>query len=86
MPGGNATVWLSAIAVLITFSTLLSSALFRVGHLSARVEALEQWRGSLRNDMHEISDKITGMLTELRELRTLIEERTERRSEPRRIA
>ena len=75
----NPAVWLSAAAVLITFSTLLGSALFRIGHLSARVEALEVWRANLRNDMHEISDKMTELVTELRELRTLVEERTERR-------
>ena len=78
--------WIAAVGILITFSTLLGSALFRIGHLSARVEALETWRGHLRADMHEISDKMGRLISEMSALRTLVDERTERRAEPRKAS
>jgi hypothetical protein len=53
--------------------------LFRVGHLSARVEALEAWRINMRQDLHEISDKLEFMSNQMLGLQTLIEERTEKR-------
>jgi hypothetical protein len=73
------SVWFSGIALLLTFTLLLSQALFRVGHLSARVEALEAWRINMRQDLHEISDKLEFMSNQMLGLQTLIEERTEKR-------
>jgi uncharacterized protein (UPF0335 family) len=49
--------------------------------LAARVEELERWRNNMRQDMHEISDKLEGMGEELKHLVTLIEERTDRRQQ-----
>lgn len=46
---------------------------------SARLLALETWRGNVRNDLHEISDKLEDISGGLSSLKTLVEERTERR-------
>jgi hypothetical protein len=70
-------------SVLITFSIFLSTVIFRMGHLSARVEELEKWRANMRNDMHEISDQMAEIVRQMGELHTLITERTERRALPR---
>jgi hypothetical protein len=73
------SVWIAGISLLITFSIFLSHVIYRTGHIAARVEALERWRGSVRTDMHEISEKLEVISVEMRGLRTLIEERTDRR-------
>lgn len=78
------SIWIAGIAVLITFSTFLANVIFRSGHvtgaLETRVSALEAWRGTIRFDMHEISDKMEALVVEMKALHTLIEERTERRA------
>lgn len=71
------------IGILLTCTTLLSTVVFRAGQLSQRVVELERWRGTIRQDMHEISDSMLAMATELKRLSTLLEERTERRTEVR---
>jgi hypothetical protein len=68
----------AAIGVILTFSIFLANVIYRVGHLSARVEEIERWRLTIRQDMHEISDILTNMTVEMRRLSTLIEERTGR--------
>ncbi len=73
----------TGIGVLLTFSIFLANVIYRTGHLSARVEELERWRLTMRADMHEISDYISEMTTELKRLSTLIEERTNRRAHER---
>lgn len=73
----------AALGALLSFSVFLATVIFRMGHLAARVDALEKWRWTMREDMHEISDILTNMKTELERLTTLIEERTERRKEVR---
>jgi hypothetical protein len=60
-------------------------AAFKIGALSARVVSLETWRTGMRNDMHEVSDKLTDVVTKLEGLKTLVEERTERRTEKREL-
>jgi len=67
------------IGVLLTFSIFLANVIYRTGHLAARVEELERWRVNVRTDLHEVSEILTGMTTELKRLATLIEERTDRR-------
>lgn len=76
---GNIAIWFAGISLLLTFTVLLGQALYRTGHLSARVEELERWRIGIRTDLHEISDRMELMALEVRGVRTLIEERTERR-------
>ncbi len=71
------------IGILLTFTTLLSTVVFRAGQLTQRVAELERWRGTIREDMHEISDAMFAMSTELKRLATLLEERTERRFQER---
>lgn len=71
------------IGILLTFSIFLANVIYRTGHLSARVEEIERWRLTIRQDMHEISEKLEDMTTSLKHLATLIEERTERRIIPR---
>lgn len=73
----------AALGVLLSFSVFLSTVIFRMGHLTARVEALEKWRWTMRDDMREISEILTNMKSEFERLATLIEERTERREKPR---
>jgi hypothetical protein len=71
------------LGIILTFAYFLSNVIFRTGHVSARVEELEKWRGTIRDDMHEISDQMSLMNQSMRELKTLIEERTEKRAHPR---
>ncbi len=71
------------IGILLTIATLIANVTYRSGHLSARVEELEKWRGGIRDDMHEISDKLAEMSGTLTHLATVIEERTDRRLEKR---
>jgi Cu/Ag efflux pump CusA len=44
-----------------------------------RIQTLEEWRTNVRRDMHEISEKMTEVVREIHGVKTLIEERTERR-------
>jgi len=67
------------IGILLTFSIFLANVIYRTGHLAARVEELERWRSVMRGDMHEISEILNTMATELKRLATLIEERTDRK-------
>lgn len=76
----NITWIVSGLGIIITFSIFLAHVIFKTGHISARVEALESWRNSIRTDMHEISDRMGEVISELHALRTLVEERTERRA------
>jgi hypothetical protein len=71
---------ISVIGLIITFSIFLSHVIYKTGHISARVEELEKWRGSIRDDMHEISDRLQIMNETLKQLSVLIDERTERRN------
>jgi hypothetical protein len=64
------------IGAMVTLALFLGGVIFRMGHQSARIEALETWRGSIRQDMHEISSKLESVGVDLRHLTTLIEERT----------
>jgi hypothetical protein len=64
-----------ALSMLLAYGSLA----YRLGHGAARVEELEKWRGNMRIDMHEISDKLGDVTTTIKELVTLIDERTERR-------
>ncbi len=71
------------LGLIVTFSIFLSHVIFKTGHISARVEALETWRGSIREDMHEISDRLGQVDQTLKQLSVLIEERTEKRFQKR---
>lgn len=73
------TGWVAVITLCLTFAVLLGQCLYKVGHISARVESLEAWRVNVRNDLHEVSDKLESMALAINGLRTVIEERTERR-------
>lgn len=73
----------AGIGVLLTFAIFLANVIYRTGHLSARVEELERWRETTRQDMHDISDKLELVSNNLKHLATLIEERTDRRLVPR---
>ncbi len=68
---------------IITIVIFIAGLIYKAGHLGARVEELERYRMSLRTDMHEISDKIGSLSNEVSNLTTLIEERTDRRTEKR---
>lgn len=70
------SAWIAGVSVLIMFSIFLAHVIFKTGHVTARVEELEKWRLSMRIDMHEISTQMSEVVTEIRGLHTLIEERT----------
>lgn len=74
----QAASW-AAVGILLTFAIFLANVIYRTGHLSARVEELERWRINVRQDMHEISEKLEELGNCIRTLTTVIEERTERR-------
>ncbi len=63
---------------MITLGIFMAGVIFRMGHQTSRIEQLEQWRGSIRQDMHEISDRLRDVGEDLQRLSTLIEERTQR--------
>ena len=71
--------WISIGSLAFSFLVSNTTLFFKAGHLSARVEALESWRPGIRQDMHEISEKMELFGTQIQELKTLILERTERR-------
>jgi len=75
-------VLLALAGSLVTLTLFVGTLVFRMGQQSARVEArvqeLERWRGSIRTDMHEISDALELVRIELQRLSTMIEERTSR--------
>lgn len=68
------------IGILLTLSIFLANVIYQTGRLSARVEEIERWRLTIRQDMHEISDILVSVGNELKRLSTLIEERTDRRN------
>jgi hypothetical protein len=78
-----ASAIIGILGLVITFSVFISQVVFKLGHHSARLEELEKWRGSIREDMHEISEKLEILNQNMKTLTTLIEERTERRIAPR---
>jgi len=71
---------ISLISLVFAFFASVIGIAFRLGHHAARLESLEKWRDGIRNDMHEISDRIEKMSIHFQELTTLIEERTDRRT------
>jgi uncharacterized protein (UPF0335 family) len=79
----NPQTWIAlgaiTVTVLVASITALINLSYRLGHMGARVEELEKYRVNLRSDLHEISDKLEYFGNEIRAMRTLIEERTERR-------
>ena len=74
------TQWIfGLLGVTVTLAIFTATAIFHMGRLSARVDALEKWRETIRLDMHEISEILQSVGEELKRLSTVIEERTERR-------
>lgn len=81
---------------IVTLTIFCATCIFHLGRLTARVdslekspplrdrlEALETWRLTMRQDMREISDILEGVGQELKRLSTIIEERTDRRNSQR---
>jgi len=73
----------ASLGVLLSLCVFVATVIYNTGKVASRVEALEKWRWTMREDMHEISDILTRMQNELHRLTTLIEERTERRGDRR---
>ena len=73
----------SVIGSLVTLGLFLAGVIYKMGHHSARLESLEEWRSNIRLDMHEISDKLEAISTQVSGLATLIQERTRRRTDVR---
>lgn len=71
------------VGMLLTLAIFLAHVIFKSGHTVARVESLEQWRINVRQDFHEVSEKLEELNGAVRHLATVIEERTDRRSAPR---
>ncbi len=67
------------LAVEVTVVLFVVGVVYGMGKHSARLESLEKWREGIRIDMHEISDKLEILANAVEKVKTLIEERTERR-------
>ena len=78
-----AVAWVGIVSITVTILIILITALinlaYRMGHMGARVETLEEWKLRVRDDMHEISNKLESLAIELKAIHTLINERTEKR-------
>lgn len=70
---------IASVSLILTFAIFLMQVIFKTGQMSARIEALEGWRTNVRGDLHEISEKLEAVVSELRSLSTLVDERTDRR-------
>jgi uncharacterized protein (UPF0335 family) len=79
----TAVAWIALVSITVTILIVLITALinlaYRLGRMGARVEELEEWKLRMREDMHEISDKLERVAIELKAIHTLINERTEKR-------
>lgn len=75
----SAQVLIGLVGSVVTLGLFLISVTFRMGHHAARIEQLEKWRDNIRLDMHEISDHIQALGKNIAEIKTMLEERTERR-------
>ena len=64
------SVWIGLAGLALSMLIAYGSLAYRLGHQSARVEALERWRVDIRNDMHEISDKLSEMTEAMQRLST----------------
>jgi len=69
---------LALAGALVTLSIFILTIVFRIGHHTARLESLEEWRTNVRGDLHEVSEQMTTMNNTLSSISTLIEERTEK--------
>ena len=70
--------WLIALSgSVLTLCIFIITIAFRMGEHSARLHALEEWRGSIRDDMHEISDQMEKIAVTTASLKTAVELRTE---------
>lgn len=76
------TNW-AEIGILVTVLLFLAGVIFNAGKMSARLDALEKWRETNWLDIKSISENLIQMSNKLKELATLIDERTDRRHEPR---
>jgi uncharacterized membrane protein YfbV (UPF0208 family) len=70
---------IAVLGSLVTLSIFVAGVIYKMGHHAARLESLENWRNNVRNDMHEISEKLELVSNQITNLTTLVEERTERR-------
>ncbi len=64
---------------IVTLAIALGKIIFDSGRASSRLDSLEEWRTNVRTDMHEISDKITNIENGITAIKTMLDERTERR-------
>ncbi len=71
--------WLTLLGTIVSIVSLTIGVVFRLGRSDARLEALEDWRRSIRDDMHEISEQMQALGKAMTALTTIMEERTERR-------
>lgn len=67
------------LGITVTVLIAVIAIFVRAGHIVARVEELERWRGTIRADMHEISDVLDRLGKQITRIETLLLERTERR-------
>lgn len=70
---------LGILGSVITLGIFVAGVIYKMGHHAARLESLELWRINIRSDMHEISEKLEQISSQVSSLTTLVEERTERR-------
>ncbi len=71
--------WFTLLGTIVSIVSLTIGVVFRMGRSDARLDALEEWRHSIRSDMHEISEQMQILGKAITALTTIMEERTERR-------
>lgn len=59
----------------VTLAIFLSGVIFKMGQHSARLESLETWRTNIRLDMHEISDKLQEISTQVTTITVMLDRR-----------
>lgn len=75
----NIVAWIAIASIGVTVSIFISQLIFKSGEQSARIKVLEDWRVSTRLDLHEVSDRMERIANEMIALKTMIDERTEKR-------
>lgn len=73
----------SLLGTIVTVAIFFAGVIYKMGQHSSRLESLEEWRRNIRIDMHEISEELKKISSQVSNLTTLVVERTERRHEPR---
>lgn len=71
------------IGAITPISIFVFGLVLKMGQMMQKIESLEEWRGNIRKDFWEVSEKIERLIVGQAELFRIVDERTDRRSVPR---